>query len=501
MRTIVTFVRTLRSLLIVSLLVGTGALGSGSATATILGGVRMNDGTWPLSATNGYAWWSNSGPTVEGMCHLAPNAIDGWNYWSFNLPYTESRWRCVADGRDIVTSGVAVGSTVDFKKLELEQAATLGSGAPNFVTDYPRVITRVRWDLGSDGAYESDTTSGWARDQHGESCAADYRGTWWCWYRAYYLNFRQSFSRVGSFPIELIVNYSDGTTETAAATNDVVPDAVTPSLKAAKPWYLTGEPISLDASGSSAVSQSLSSFAWDLGTGTFGDSGSESTARVTFSTPGTKSVRVRVTSRGGSTAEATAPVDVRPSPPSGELGISINDASPYTNDARVKLRLVWPPGAVQARISNDGGFGASSVVTKDLASSTDWRLDDSVKALYTKVVYVRFSGSDIDETRTYTDDIILDLTPPTIQSATATGLAASAENAKAKGQPVRVRTKAKDNRSGVGFLQVTSKKAKPGKALAYARSRIVRVTGTRVFLRVQDRAGNWSSWRTVQVRR
>ena len=264
---------------------------------------------------------------------------------------------------------------------------------------------------------------------------------------------------------------------------------------------LTGADVRFTADATVGVG-SVASYEWDLdGDGAFERSSSNGSVSTSYSSPGARDVRVRVTTAAGRSATATKTVTAYASPPSGEPGLTINDASPYTNDRNVTLSVVWPPFATKARISNDGGFRAATTATRDLAPTYDWQLDDLVKALYTKVVYVRFSGSGIDETKTYTDDIILDLTPPTIQDATATRLAASAENAKAKGQPVRVRAKAKDNLSSVGFMQVTSSKAKPGKAMAYARSRIVRVTGSRVFLRVQDGAGNWSKWRSVKVRR
>ncbi len=266
---------------------------------------------------------------------------------------------------------------------------------------------------------------------------------------------------------------------------------------------LTGETVTFDASASSSPFSTGTTYVWDLdGDGAFEvNGGADPQTQVTYSTAGERTASVRVFSSTGEASTASCKLSVRKSPPAGEPGVTINRGSRYTNNRKVALAVVWPPFATQARISNDGGFLSEMTVIRDLEPGYDWQLDDSVKALYTKVVYVRFSGSGIDQTKTYTDDIVLDLTPPTIKSASATRLAGSAENAKRKGQPVRIRTKAKDNRSGVGVMQVTSTKTKPGKELAFARSRTVRVTGKRFFLRVQDHAGNWSKWRTVRVGR
>ncbi len=493
---------TLLAVTIVSLTAG--VLGVNPTQATILGGVPYNNGVRFFAPQ--YAWTSTEGPGVEGICHLSPNAITGWNSWSFSLPFTETRWRCMADGRDALPSGVAVGSTVDFKKLEIEQIVRLGNAAPDMRADYPRVITRARWDLGRDGSFESDTSSGWLRDQDGQSCAANYEGTWWCWTRAYYLHLTHRFDEVGDVPVALVVNYDDGTTETATGTVPIVPDAVTPSATVSRAWYLTGDPITVDAQASTSVSGSIASFTWDLGDGAFGPASGSARQTTSFSTSGMKTVRVRIASRGGSTADASANIEVRPAPPSGEPGVSVNDGAQFTNDSNVLLWPVWPAGATAIRVSNDGGFRRAQ--TLSLGETVAWALDGSGEERLPKTVYARFSGSGIDESKTYQDDIILDQTPPKVVSATAVVVKAAGaklhaemvRRTKTKSRTVRVRTKATDALSGVAAMQVTDNKRAPSAARPYAVSATLRTKKTTVFVRAQDRAGNWSVWRSVRVK-
>ena len=261
---------------------------------------------------------------------------------------------------------------------------------------------------------------------------------------------------------------------------------------------LTGTPVTFTATATVGVG-TITGYEGDLdGDGSFETTTSAPTAATTYTTAGSRTVRMRATSSHGNSSTESVDVTVFTAPPAGEPGISINHASPYTNDKSVALSVVWPPFATGMRISNDGGFTGATTVQRDLAATQPWALDDSVKALYTKVVYVRFSGSGIDETKTYSDDIILDLTPPKITDASA--VAGSGANEMAVGSAVRVRVRAKDNRSGVRWMQVTPSKSRPGTAIKFTARKTVPLGGKRIFIRVQDGAGNWSPWRTVPVR-
>jgi YVTN family beta-propeller protein len=224
---------------------------------------------------------------------------------------------------------------------------------------------------------------------------------------------------------------------------------------------------------------------------------------VTMVTPG--DCTINANQSGGSGFDAAPQVSqtftILPSPPAGEVGASIKDGASYSNSKQVTLNLIWPEYATSVRISNDGGFAASKTQTKDLAASIDWELDDSVKGIYTKVVYVRFNGV-ADTTKTYSDDIILDTTAPTLETSSAAVASSS----------VDVSLKATDDITGVdkvelknGSSTVTKDYAAnlsvPMKDLGITvSSASVRKLGTSsIEIRVSDKAGNWSAYKTLSV--
>ena len=208
---------------------------------------------------------------------------------------------------------------------------------------------------------------------------------------------------------------------------------------------------------------------------------------------------------GGSGWDAAPQVSVTftilPSPPSGEAGVSIKNGNPYTNTKQVTLNLVWPEYATSVRVSNDGGFAASKTQAKDLAASIDWELDDSVKGVFTKVVYVRFNGV-ADTTKTYSDDIILDTTAPTIETSSAAVVSSSLD----------VSLKVTDDITGVSKVQVRNDAKTVTKdyaakvsvplvdlSLSVSSSGVQKSAATSVEIRVSDNAGNWTGWQTVTV--
>jgi YVTN family beta-propeller protein len=208
---------------------------------------------------------------------------------------------------------------------------------------------------------------------------------------------------------------------------------------------------------------------------------------------------------GGSGFEAAPQVSktftILPSPPAGETGVSIKNGDSYTNSKQVSLNLTWPEYATAVRVSNDGGFGTSKTLTKDLAASIDWELDDSVKGIYTKVVYVRFNGV-ADTTKTYSDDIILDTSAPIIKTASAAVASSS----------VRLSLKATDDITGVSKVQIrndtktvtknyASKISVPLTNLSLSASSIgvQKLATATVKIRVSDNAGNWTGWQTITV--
>ena len=208
---------------------------------------------------------------------------------------------------------------------------------------------------------------------------------------------------------------------------------------------------------------------------------------------------------GGSGWDAAPQVSqtftILPSPPPGEPGVSIKNGDAFTNTKNIALNLVWPEYATGARISHDGGFASSKTTTVILGASIDWTLDDSVKGVYTKVVYVRFNGV-ADLSKTYTDDIILDTTAPTIETPSAAVTSSS----------VVVSLKATDDITGVSKVQIIGGTKTVTKdyatkvsipladlSLSVSSRGVRKSSAAEVKIRVSDSAGNWTSWRTVTV--
>jgi uncharacterized delta-60 repeat protein len=74
-----------------------------------------------------------------------------------------------------------------------------------------------------------------------------------------------------------------------------------------------GQAVSFDASGSSDADGSVAAIDWDMGSGSFTDAHGAKPS-FTFTTPGTRTVRVRVTDDDGLTAVASQTVTVAPAP-------------------------------------------------------------------------------------------------------------------------------------------------------------------------------------------
>lgn len=293
---------------------------------------------------------------------------------------------------------------------------------------------------------------------------------------------------------------------TATAKADTVAAQVANSTGVVDGRTLTGTTVTFSASGSTAASGSIASYAWDLDGDAVFESIGGASASNSWSTPGTKTVSVRVTSAGGETGTASTSVEVRSAPPAGEPGVSINAGGTYTNTKNVTLNVVWPAYATAMRISNDGGFFVSKTVTRDLAATQDWELDDTVMGKFPKVVYVRFSGSGIDETKTYSDDIILDTTAPEVTSIDATPTASNSVVALRTRKSSTLRwnlsVRATDDNSGVGRVYVNTRKSSVGGLTVDYGSKIRLATSKKaVWVRVVDRAGNTSDWQKVKLKR
>jgi hypothetical protein len=232
---------------------------------------------------------------------------------------------------------------------------------------------------------------------------------------------------------------------------------------------------------------------------------------------------------GNTTASATQTfvVAVGPTPPAGPVGISINQGDYATNTPRVVLDIVWPLGADQAFLSNDGGFNlAGQTALVPIAAEIPWTLRSAGSERLPRTVYLRFPES-TDPTSTFTDDIILDTTRPVIESAKLL----IPGKGKAPGEPqaptYRVRLQASESISGISAAQFSANRY-GGTSVMFRKSRkergplsisrVISLTGASGgaarahqsastikarpphrprWVRVQSAAGTFSPWRRL----
>lgn len=440
-------------------------------------GVRTYPSDWPKFA----------GVPYEG----------GLTNW-FCRAYTETTYSTFPSYR--WTSTIPVGTPVIIGKQDIESYAGTGT----FSND----LAKVEWDLDGNGSYEVVDTGPWITAQGTQREQVDSTVTEWTT-RARYFETTFVPTAVGTTTLRMRVTHSDSSVDLSTGTFTAVADTATAKVQrgvgpALVTPVLEGEKFVLSAGYSTSASSYFSKYEWDLnGDGIYEiDGGSVNTYSTSFASSGVKTAGVKVTSRGGLTSTATTSIEVRKAPPSGEPGVSIIDGASFTNSRAVQLNLVWPNYATEARISNDGGFAASKTKTLSLASSVDWELDDSVKGIYTKVVYVRFNGSGIDTTKTYSDDIILDTTAPIVESSSAAAASGS----------IDVTLKATDDITGVDKVQIRNGATTVTKdyntkisvsekeiGLTVSASGVKKMASASIEVSVSDKAGNWSAFKTLSV--
>jgi hypothetical protein len=179
-------------------------------------------------------------------------------------------------------------------------------------------------------------------------------------------------------------------------------------------------------------------------------------------------------------------------------GMTINGGALYTNDPQVTLSVTAPSWANALRVSNDGGFGGARAFAVN--NTIRWRLAESGPERLPKTVYLRF-GNDVQN---FTDDIILDQTKPAVTAATVAGAGAatasvdSVQAAASKSRTYRVRLRAKDATSGVAKVQFAQSKRRPMAPRKFQRVSRVQGSDAPKYVRVQDGAGNFSSWRSIR---
>jgi sugar lactone lactonase YvrE len=282
------------------------------------------------------------------------------------------------------------------------------------------------------------------------------------------------------------------------------PSVPSAALTAGPSPVLTGALVGFDASASQVSLGSVAGYEWDLdGDGSFEtDTGSSAQTFTAFGEPGQRVARVRVTAPSGKTDTASASLDVRRAPPPGPIGVSVNNGEQFTNDPNVEIGLTWPSYATDLWVSNDGGF--KPLEEHPVVPTIPWTLQSSGPERLPKTVYVRFVGGESGP-ETYTDDIILDQTPPVVDSATADSSrsqsSARASDMRTAGQRVAralsIKVSASDATSGVADVQLTESTAQPPPWVAFEPDLAYQGEPNALFVRVRDRAGNPSAWKQV----
>jgi hypothetical protein len=218
--------------------------------------------------------------------------------------------------------------------------------------------------------------------------------------------------------------------------------------------------------------------------------------------------RVEATnSFGTATGEIKSFTTARP------VGVTINSAAEFTNKKTVVLSVTGASGSVSAIVSNDGGFGAAETFTLvDGSAEINWTLVSSRDERLPKQVYVKFVSRFGTQSSNYQDDIILDTTAPVLSAATAVATTApatavSVASARAKKKNgAKITVRAVDANSGIGSVEMRSGASKKATSVKYANPKAksqtltVNTKAKALQVRVIDRAGNPSPWKTVRVK-
>jgi len=218
--------------------------------------------------------------------------------------------------------------------------------------------------------------------------------------------------------------------------------------------------------------------------------------------------RVEATnSFGTATGEIKSFTTARP------VGVTINSAAEFTNKKTVVLSVTGASGSVSAIVSNDGGFGSAETFTLvDGSAEINWTLVSSRDERLPKQVYVKFVSRFGTQSSNYQDDIILDTTAPVLSDATAVATTAPttavsvASIRAAKKNGAKITVKAVDANSGIGSVEMRSGASKKATSVTYANPKAksqtltVNTKAKTLQVRVIDRAGNPSPWKTVKVK-
>ena len=175
--------------------------------------------------------------------------------------------------------------------------------------------------------------------------------------------------------------------------------------------------------------------------------------------------------------------------PNGLNAMTIDNGALYTNDLDVTLTVhegsLWRSSLT---IANRPDFTGGRTERFAGSASYRWTLEAGDPDRSVRRVYVRYTSDGTTPATTVMDDIILDRRLPVVSSARRVSRR-------------KVSVRARDaGRSGLHRLQFARRRLRPAKPIAYRSSVRVRA-GRAVWVRVIDRAGNYSKWRKVRPAR
>jgi PKD repeat protein len=257
-------------------------------------------------------------------------------------------------------------------------------------------ITKYEWDLNGDGTFEADTGAVSATST--------------------------TFPAPGTYTVRVRVTDADGATAVAPATVTVEPTGTTdqpPVASLAVPSFaVVGQPVTLDASGSSDPDGTVTGYEWDFnGDGVYDQSTSQPTVSHTFAGPaGQPTVGLRVTDNGGSTDTTTAKIDLVLAPVAGTLSASLPNAVPLNTPVTFTDSGAGDPNSGGAITKYEWDLDGNG--TFEQATGTTPSASHSYASNGTRTIRVRVTGT-AGATAVATYTLVALNQPPAISSLTA----------------------------------------------------------------------------------
>jgi hypothetical protein len=156
--------------------------------------------------------------------------------------------------------------------------------------------------------------------------------------------------------------------------------------------------------------------------------------------------------------------------------VTIKGSPKYVNDRALALKLVWPAGAKAVTLSDSAGSPAKSVTI--VGTNASWRLGG--KGTSKRPTTIRAQYDWPLPATVYETKVVLDLERPKLTKATLSGHT--------------LHLAAHDAISGLARAQIAVDRKKP-RSVEFSKALRVRAAK---WIRVSDRAGNFSAWRRVR---